>query len=67
MNFNALNALNGFKSIEIENWAMKHLAADSTVYSDGLNCFPTVKNAGCEHIPYVTGDGQESVDKAEFI
>jgi hypothetical protein len=62
-----LNVLNGFKSIEIENWAMKHLAAGSTVYSDGLNCFPAVKKAGCEHIPYVTEGGPECVDKAEFI
>ena len=34
---------------------------------DGLNCFPAVKEANCEHKPLVTGGGVASVDKIEFI
>lgn len=39
----------------------------SVVHSDGLNCFPAVKKAACEHIQSVTGRGPESVEKSEFI
>lgn len=62
-----LNVLKGFKSEEIKCWAQAHLKPGSTVYSDGLNCFPAVKEAGCEHIPLVTGGRAASVDKIEFI
>lgn len=64
MNFNVVE---GFTLKEIERWSLKHIAAGSIVYSDGLNCFPAVKKAGCEHVPYVTGGGATCVDKAEFI
>jgi len=64
MNFNVVD---GFKLEEIERWAKVHIEKGSTVYSDGLNCFPAVKEAGCEHIAYVTGGGAESVEKPEFI
>jgi len=64
MNFNVVE---GFRSEQIEQWATKHLKPGSIVYSDGLNCFPAVKNAGCKHIRYVTGGGPKSVDKVEFI
>jgi transposase-like protein len=64
MNFNVVK---GFKSEEIERWAKKHVESGSTVYSDGLNCFPAVEKAGCKHIRYVTGGGPKSVDKPEFI
>lgn len=47
----------GFTSKEIERWANAHIESGSVVHSDGLNCFPAVKKAGCKHIPYVTGGG----------
>ncbi len=62
-----LNVLKGFKSSEIKRWAQTHLTPGSTVYSDGLNCFPAVKEADCKHVPIVTGGGAASVDKIEFI
>jgi hypothetical protein len=34
---------------EIAAWAKKHLAPGVLVVSDGLNCFPGVKEAGCGH------------------
>ncbi len=58
-----LNVLKGFKSSEIKRWAQTHLTPGSTVYSDGLNCFPAVKEADCKHVPIVTGGGAASVDK----
>ncbi len=61
-----LNVLKGFKSSEIKRWAQTHLTPGSTVYSDGLNCFPAVKEADCKHVPIVTGGGAASVDKIEF-
>jgi hypothetical protein len=64
MNFNVVK---GFTSKEIERWSIAHLASGSVVHSDGLNCFPAVKKAGCEHFPYVTGGGAESVEKPDFI
>jgi len=64
MNFNVVK---GFTLKEIERWSLKHLKSGSIVYSDGLNCFPAVKKAGCKHIPYVTGGGAECVEKPEFI
>ncbi|WP_246540682.1 transposase [sulfur-oxidizing endosymbiont of Gigantopelta aegis] len=62
-----LNVLKGFKSSEIKRWAQTHLTPGSTVYSDGLNCFPAVKEADCKHVPIVTGGGAAIVDKIEFI
>ena len=44
-----LNVVQGFQSEEIERWAHAHLEPGSTVYSDGLNCFPAVKKVGCKH------------------
>jgi hypothetical protein len=64
MNFNIVK---GFTSKEIERWARSHIVTGSVVHSDELNCFPAVTKAGSEHIPLVTGDGAESVEKPEFI
>lgn len=60
MNFNVVK---GFTSEEIERWSIAHLEPGCVVHSDGLNCFPAVKEAKCQHIPYVTGGGAESVEK----
>ena len=62
-----LNVLRGFKLEEIKRWAKEHLKSGSTVYSDGLNCFPAIEDADCQHKRIVTGGGAASVDKVEFI
>lgn len=58
--------LKGFTKAEIAHWAQKHLESSSTVFSDGLACFAAVTEAGCEHIPIVTGGGPDSVKHEEF-
>ena len=64
MNFHVVK---GFRAAEISRWAKKHLKAGSYVASDGLACFSSVKDAGCEHAKYVTGGGVLSVEKPEFL
>ena len=49
-----------FSLAEIESWARNHLAASATVVSDGLNCFPGVSKAGCQHEPEVVGKTRKS-------
>jgi hypothetical protein len=61
-----MNVVKGFRLTEISRWAKQHLQEGSTVVSDGLACFSAVTNAGCEHIPIVTGGGPKSVEKEEF-
>lgn len=61
-----MNVVEGFQLTEISRWAKQHLHAGSTVVSDGLACFRAVTEAGCEHIPIVTGGGPKSVEKEEF-
>lgn len=58
--------LKGFRKAEISRWARKHLKSSSTVISDGLACFAAVTDAGCKHIPIVTGGGPASVEHEEF-
>jgi hypothetical protein len=38
----------------ISNWTKKHVAAGSTVITDGLACFAGVTNAGCMHIAKIS-------------
>jgi len=61
-----MSQVSGFSSAEIAKWARKHLNASCSVVSDGLNCFPAVKKAGCCHQGIVTGGGYTSVEKEEF-
>ena len=58
--------LKSFSKTEIANWSLKHLDSSCTVFSDGLSCFSAVTEAGCVHIPIVTGGGPESVKHEEF-
>ena len=50
----------------ISEWAENNLAPGSIIVSDGLNCFPGVREAGCVHLSIVTGGGPDSVDIPEF-
>lgn len=54
-----LSHLNGFTQKEITAWSSKHLSPGSLVVSDGLNCFPGVKQAECGHEPIITNSGTE--------
>jgi hypothetical protein len=61
-----MNVVNGFRSKEIAHWAKHHLSADSYVVSDGLACFATVTDAGCQHTYIVTGRGPECISLVAF-
>ena len=52
-----MDVLSGFRKTTITDWARRHLARGTAVVSDGLNCFPGVLDAGCTHVPIVTGGG----------
>ena len=49
-----LSHVQGFTLSEISSWSSRHLSPNSFVVSDGLNCFPGVKDADCDHEPIVT-------------
>ncbi len=61
-----LSVVKGFRTTELANWSKRHLAAGSTVISDGLACFNAVKEAGCAHDKIVCGGGRASVQEPEF-
>ncbi len=44
-----LSRVSGFSKEVIENWSTENLTPGSKVVTDGLNCFPGVAKAGCEH------------------
>lgn len=52
-----LSHLSGFSKQEIMAWAAKHLAPGSHIATDGLNCFPGVKEAKCKHLRIITTSG----------
>lgn len=52
--FLRLSHLDGFTKQEIVNWSSKHLTRGALVASDGLNCFPGVRDADCYHAPINT-------------
>ena len=54
-----LSHLSGFSKEQISSWAAKHLCAGTLVASDGLNCFPGVTEADCDHEPIPTSGGSE--------
>ncbi|MCP5019747.1 MAG: IS1595 family transposase [Ketobacter sp.] len=58
--------LKRFSKAEIADWAHKHLESSCKVFSDGLDCFRAVTQAGCEHVPIITGSGPDSVKHEEF-
>lgn len=50
-----MSRLSGFTTSAISSWAKKHVAAGSTVITDGLACFAGVAEAGCEHLVKIAG------------
>ena len=55
--FLKLSHLSGFTLEEISFWATKHIRPGSLVISDGLPCFPGVRQAQCKHQPVITSNG----------
>ena len=49
-----LSKVIGFTKDELKEWAKKHLSPNTLVVSDGLNCFPGVEDADCEHEPIIS-------------
>jgi len=49
-----LSRLKAFRRGEIARWSRGHLAAGTTVRSDGLSCFVAVREANCTHQPLPT-------------
>ena len=47
-----------FTQKALENYAAANLKPGTWVMSDGLTCFPGVKEAGMKHLPIVTGKGR---------
>lgn len=49
-----LSHLSGFTQQEIAAWTSKHVTPGSLVATDGLNCFPGVEDANCDHGSIIT-------------
>ena len=61
-----LRTVAGFRKRAIANYAKAHLASTCEVWSDGLSCFTAVTQAGCTHIPRITGGGRKSAQSSVF-
>lgn len=61
-----LRRVQGFRKREIARYAQSSFAPKSHVFSDGLNCFTGVTEAGCKHSPIVTGGGRQSAQHSCF-
>lgn len=61
-----LRCVEGFSKAALSSYAAASLDPACIVFSDGLNCFTAVKNAGCKHRPKTTGGGLKSVRNATF-
>lgn len=48
-----LSVVSRFSKLEMKKWATQNLIPGSKVLSDGLNCFPGVKDSGCSHTSIV--------------
>ncbi len=60
------SVVGGFHKNNISNWAKSHLFPGTLVLSDGLNCFPAVKDAGCSHHAIVKSSATKSERYSEF-
>jgi transposase-like protein len=61
-----LNVVSRFSKAEIYKWATKNLDKGTSVLSDGLNCFPAVKDAGCLHTAIIVGNSKDKSKTASF-
>jgi len=56
----------GFHKSDMSNRAKKHLFPGKSVVLDGLNCFPAVKYAGCDHHAIIKGNDATNMENSEF-
>jgi len=61
----AMQVVEGFTLAEIADFARRKLASSYEVFSDGLNCFPGVIQAGCSHSFLISG-GRKSAEAPTF-
>jgi transposase-like protein len=61
-----LRRVNGFRKTALAHYARTSLQPGCTVWSDGLACFKAIAEAGCTHIPLVTGGGRSSAKHPAF-
>lgn len=61
-----MDVVAGLRKSELAAWARCHLAVGTAVVSDGLGCFPAVAQAGCSHVPIVTGGRAPSLSHPIF-
>lgn len=61
-----LQVVNGFTSDEVRDFALRKLNASADVFSDGLQCFAAVIDAGCSHTYSVSGGGRKSATDPTF-
>ena len=54
--------MEAFRKDVVEAWAGENVEPGTTVHSDGLGCFRGFAEAGCEHVPHVTGGGPGSCE-----
>ncbi len=62
-----MSGVAGFRQKTLAAWAGRHLQPGTEVHSDGPACFRGVADAGCEHVPTVTGGGQRSCADSRFV
>ncbi len=62
-----MSSVAGLRKKTLAAWAGRHLQPGTEVHSDGPACFRGVAEAGCEHVPTVTGDGQRSCGDSRFV
>ena len=55
-----------FKRKRVKSIAKKIIAEGATVVTDGLKCFRGVADAGCRHVPMVTGSGRRAARHPAF-
>ena len=55
------SVVDGFRKRDIARWAERHLAADTHVVSDSLNCFDAVREAGYAHEAIISGGGRTAL------
>jgi hypothetical protein len=55
-----------FSREEVSRWARRHIAPDSIVVSDGLDCFSAIKKEGIGHMPITVGTTRKSSDMPCF-
>lgn len=61
-----LRRINGFRKTALAHYAQTSLQPGCTVWSDGLACFKAIAEAGCTHMPLVTGGGRSSAKNPTF-